>query len=145
MELTLPYLVIRGEQLRVPVTVYNYMDFCVQVGNIHELSEEIISLCFLYFLKVKFLKWYPKSQLLSHINVWFCFSLVFSILCVYMYVSNNIYPFICIIQRWDFPLFWHFCPCPIGDLEISSLFPPCHFLGNCLILSLIIIISTLME
>ncbi|XP_072019893.1 LOW QUALITY PROTEIN: C3 and PZP-like alpha-2-macroglobulin domain-containing protein 8 [Amphiura filiformis] len=36
VELTLPYSVIRGEQLRVPVTVYNYMDFCVQLSlNIH--------------------------------------------------------------------------------------------------------------
>ena len=33
VEMTLPYSVIRGEQLRVPVTVYNYMDFCVQVWS----------------------------------------------------------------------------------------------------------------
>ena len=31
VEFTLPYSVIRGEQLRIPVTVYNYLAWCVQV------------------------------------------------------------------------------------------------------------------
>ncbi|XP_033624111.1 C3 and PZP-like alpha-2-macroglobulin domain-containing protein 8 isoform X2 [Asterias rubens] len=41
VEFTLPYSVIRGEQLRIPVTVYNYLDNCVQVDlNVH-LQEDV--------------------------------------------------------------------------------------------------------
>lgn len=32
VDFTLPYSVIRGEQVRLPVSVYNYQDVCVQVS-----------------------------------------------------------------------------------------------------------------
>ncbi|XP_038058113.1 C3 and PZP-like alpha-2-macroglobulin domain-containing protein 8 isoform X2 [Patiria miniata] len=41
VEFTLPYSVIRGEQLRVPVTVYNYLDRCVQVDLIVHVQEGV--------------------------------------------------------------------------------------------------------
>ena len=33
VEFTIPYSVIRGEQVQIPVTVYNYLNYCVRVGN----------------------------------------------------------------------------------------------------------------
>lgn len=44
VDFTLPYSVIRGEQVRLPVSVYNYQDICVQVRPI----------CFLLFVSLLF-------------------------------------------------------------------------------------------
>ncbi|XP_022086577.1 C3 and PZP-like alpha-2-macroglobulin domain-containing protein 8 isoform X2 [Acanthaster planci] len=41
VEFTLPYSVIRGEQLRLPVTVYNYFDRCVQVDLIVHVQDGV--------------------------------------------------------------------------------------------------------
>ncbi|XP_054751982.2 C3 and PZP-like alpha-2-macroglobulin domain-containing protein 8 isoform X1 [Lytechinus pictus] len=41
VEYTLPYSVIRGEQLRVPLTVFNYLDVCVKVRVSMQIQEGI--------------------------------------------------------------------------------------------------------
>lgn len=33
VEFTLPYSVIRGEQIKIPLTVHNYLDQCITVSN----------------------------------------------------------------------------------------------------------------
>eukprot|EP00057_Strongylocentrotus_purpuratus_P031565 XP_785018.3 PREDICTED: C3 and PZP-like alpha-2-macroglobulin domain-containing protein 8 [Strongylocentrotus purpuratus] len=41
VEYTLPYSVIRGEQLRVPLTVFNYLDVCVKVRVSMQIQEGV--------------------------------------------------------------------------------------------------------
>ena len=33
VDFKLPYSVVRGEQVKIPLTVYNYLHSCVRVGN----------------------------------------------------------------------------------------------------------------
>lgn len=47
IDFTLPYHVIRGEQTKIPLTVYNYLAVCVEVTALFVLVVKILNCSFL--------------------------------------------------------------------------------------------------